>query len=462
MFKFVENKIKKYYQNKRSSVEEIVNRALKENERTKSLETQYDFVSKIINERYSIASQVLPVKQCIDVICDLSNSTPVELKDRNDNVVQCPIEELFTNSDYNISILHQSIKDFKTSFLKEMQINGITYLLVGLDESGEIINLEIVPTNYITMQNTNAFRGIVTSYMITNFLNINGQLRFDIDYENNCYIAKPLKTNNTEINYRLYATDFGFESNGVDVVNINLSKSPLIAVATQIECYRNTFIRQNSLITKGINGGLLDIQVATPDVDKITQIKKDMEENLKGSVNHGNIQVMVRQANPNGVGNMNTTYMPIGNTANDYNLENDERMNAECIYDVYKLPSSYLRQEAKYVGNQAESLKQIYNGKIFVDVDKMYTFLKKWLFPLLGYIPSDYEYKINSSKIDVFMQNQVAFIQAVGDVLDINEKRALLHYNSINQSQIRDLENTNVIEDKEIAKAIKFFTTDVN
>ena len=60
------------------------------------------------------------------------------------------------------------------------------------------------------------------------------------------------------------------------------------------------------------------------------------------------------------------------------------------------------------------------------------------------------------------MQNQVAFIQAVGDVLDINEKRALLHYNSINQSQMRDLENTNVIEDKEIAKAIKFFTTDVN
>ena len=113
-----------------------------------------------------------------------------------------------------------------------------------------------------------------------NFLNINGQLRFDIDYENNCYTAKPFKTNNTDINYRLYATDFGFESNGVDVVNINLSKSPLIAVATQIECYRNTFIRQNSLITKGINGGLLDIQVATPDVDKITQIKKDMEENF--------------------------------------------------------------------------------------------------------------------------------------------------------------------------------------
>ena len=137
-------------------------------------------------------------------------------------------------------------------------------------------------------------------------------------------------------------------------------------------------------------------------------------------------------------------------------------MNAECIYDVYKLPSSYLRQEAKYVGNQAESLKQIYNGKIFIDVDKMYTFLKKWLFPLLGYIPSDYEYKINSSKIDVFMQNQVAFIQGVSHILDDNEQRALIGYNPVNKSQIRDLENTNVIEDKEIAKAIKFFTTDVN
>jgi hypothetical protein len=60
------------------------------------------------------------------------------------------------------------------------------------------------------------------------------------------------------------------------------------------------------------------------------------------------------------------------------------------------------------------------------------------------------------------MQNQVAFIQGVSHILDDNEQRALIGYNPVNKSQIRDLENTNVIEDKEIAKAIKFFTTDVN
>lgn len=434
--------IKKHLNNFISdSIEETVRMARVGNNHEQVVKTASQVAKNIINERYSIASQIKPVKHSIDIISHLVNSVDVILKDNKDNVIDCPIANYFNN--INASILHTSFNDFKISFQKEMLINGIVYLLAELTQEGsDIIRLEIVPTNYIAIGNAVAFNGIISTYLITNFLNLRSAT-FQLDTDNRYYTYK-----DKDRSFILFATEVGFEKGSMDSSYSNLCFSPLISIALEVENYKNAMLRLSQLNNSGISGGILDVIVPASDQENKTAIKEDLERDLKGVVNTGNVKILVRQA---GVQQAAMQFTPIGNKVSDYNLANDIDYTEKSIYESFGISASYAKQEAKYLGNQAESLRQLYNGKIFYEVNRMYAYLQRWLYPFFDIDVNEYKYTIDTSVIDVFMQNKVTFIQSVGDILTVNEKRELLNY-----TPIKEMQSSN---EDDLTKALDFFKT---
>jgi hypothetical protein len=427
------------------SIEEKIRRFKNYDKLDKLTIDSSDIVSDVITNRYRYARQIKPLAKSIDIVSSMVAQTPVNLKSKDDVVQENVIEQFFLNDG---SLLHATYNDFIISFQREMQINGVVYLLAELNGES-IIRLDVVPSNYVVPMSTTTYRGIITDYMITNFLDIT-QKRVSLNYKTKYYES-------FEKDYILFCTDIAFEdySSGA---SRNLSLSPLLAIARELHMYNNAIMRSISLNRQGSSGGILTVNTSFGDPEKQEQLKTKFENSTQGAINHGHVDVVMTQKN---IGSTNDIqYSKIGNTAQDYDIPNDLSTSESLIYENFCISASFAKQEAKYVGNQAESLRQLYSSKIFPEINKMYVTLKQWLFPFFSLDPKEFFYQIDTSAIDVFMQTQVAFIQTVGDVLDRNEKRALLHYEPQDLPPQQNNIDQFTTDNTDLQKALKFLTDD--
>jgi len=402
-----------------------------------SAKNKVDIIKMVMMARYSYAKNTQPFKRSIEILQNLVYTTRIEFKDKEGNVLENnPIEDLFETQ--SISFIHQGFRDFMHSVVEKLCcIDGILYLLVELNGSN-IININVIPSDYIMPFMQNPASKMITRYQINNILNLRNAI-FQLNAEGY------YESTNTESEYRLYTTDIVFEDN-IDGIQMNLTKSPIPAIAQQIVMYDSAVQRAISINQNGSSGTAIMIGTSITDPEGKKELQEEFEEKIKGAHNTGKTVVLVTTK---GMKDDGTDFhsTPIGSKASDFNIANDKENAENDIFGNFGLTPSYAKQEARYVGNQAESLRQIYESKVFPDTLRIYHYLKKWLFPLLGYDVNEYFCSVNTSKIDVFVEKQVQFVKETADILSVDERREIIHYAPMEAEEDDAKEDKNEPED---------------
>lgn len=425
---------------------------LKEKTFLEQRQEKIEQINIVMQFRNDFAENTLPVKRSIEILQNLIYSTPVIWKDKQGNPLETnPIEDLFENNP-GISFMHQGYRDFLYAVVKRLcGLDGVLYLLVEM-EGSSIANINVIPSNYILPYQQPQNTQMIMRYAINNILGLRNVI---FEYTENGYY----ESINSDREFRLFASDIIFEES-ISGVQLNLSKSPLIAIAQQIYLFDSVIARAVSINKNGASANIIAVGTEIKDPEAKAQLRKEYTELLQGAHNAGGTQVMIVEQDLIGKGG-NVTNIPVGSKASDYAIQNDLETSENLVYGNYGISASFAKQEAKYVGNQAESLRQLYESKIFIEVARINNYIKKWLFPILGYDPTQFYCEVDKTQIDVFLEKEVAFVQGIGDVLTINEKRQRLHYEALEEED--DMEEDKKEEDdteeddmgEEIEKSIK-------
>ena len=387
----------------------------------------------ILQNRHLCALEVSPIATSIKLITNLILNIDLQFKKGEQLLGKNPLQEAF---ELNISTYHNTYNDFMSSLIKNFCfVDGNVYILVVLDEFEELVSIDVVNSDCLTPE-MDALNKRVIRYTINNFSPIAQSLRLELDPATKTYRTQVATREGYIANCILFTMEIAFETGQI------YQASPLRPIARYIHLSEAALTRGIVLNEKSSDGQFLSMPVVGK-VENHTAITNDLQDKMQGVINTG-ATVVVPYTNIGEKANK-PEIIPFGNKYKDYDIHTDIEKSNDAIYEGLGVPVTVVKQDARYTGNQRESLKQLYEFKIIPELTKIIHYLQKWILPLLDKGKyTEYSISIDKASIEVFKEIKAQYIQSL-TFLTLNEKRAEFDYPPLPDGdsiqQVRSQEN---------------------